>query len=76
MAALRKLKTITNLLIFSSYKFKVMFSVFYQFFVSSVFTGLGCDFRNNTGIDKGHTTVLLGTLRSNDASAMRTSLKK
>ena len=45
-------------------------------FVSSVFTGLGCDFRNNTGIDRGHTTVLLGTLRSNDASAMRTSLKK
>ena len=40
MAALRKLKTITNLLIFSSYTFKVMFSVFYQFFVSSVFTGL------------------------------------
>ena len=57
MAAFRKLKTIRNLLIFSSYTFKVVFSVFYQFFVSSTSTGQ-CDFRTNTCIDKGHATVL------------------
>ena len=39
MAAFRKLETIRSLLIFSSYTFKVVFSVFYQFFVFSASTG-------------------------------------